>query len=259
MSAARIAGNGNARSLIELWSTPLFSSAARIITSPTPFRAFTAIVLPARSAGVRIELDPLTRMFCQLVAWFVLSTSLSATAEIGMPDVLAIIAGTQPAKPTSMFEFASPSMMSLPLWAVIFLISIPCCSKKPFLMPRSSGSVLAIGSTPTERLTAVACDLAGAPAAPPANSAATRRIAQPAITARPRCLAPVVFIPSPFLFVEPLADERRRSRRRGVVLDEPVDVRALVRELRKLLRRDLVARQGKLHPDHLLHDGRGMG
>ena len=67
-SAARIAGNGSARSLIELWSTPLFSSAARIITSPTPFRALTAIVLPARSAGVRIELDPLTRMFCQLLA-----------------------------------------------------------------------------------------------------------------------------------------------------------------------------------------------
>ena len=146
---------------------------------------------------MRIELDPLTRMFCQLLAWFVLSTSLSATAEIGIPDVLAIIAGTQPANPTSMFEFASPSMMSFPLWAVIFLISIPCCSKKPFLMPRSSGSVLAIGRTPTVRLTAVACDFPEAPVAAPANSAATRRIAQPANTARLRCLPPVVFIPSP--------------------------------------------------------------
>ena len=45
-----------------------FSSAALIITSPTPLRALTAIVLPARSAGVWIELEPLTMMFCQLSA-----------------------------------------------------------------------------------------------------------------------------------------------------------------------------------------------
>ena len=120
-----------------------------------------------------------------------------AEAALAIPVVRAIIAGTQPAKPTSMFEFASPSMMSFPLCAVIFLISIPCCSKKPFLIPRSRGSVLAIGSTPTVRLTVVACDFPGAPVAPPANRAATRRIAQPATSARLRCLAPVVFIPSP--------------------------------------------------------------
>ena len=174
-----------------LGSMPLFSSAALIITSPTPLRALTAMVLPARSAGVRIELDPLTTMFCQFVAWFVLSTSLSVIAEIGIPLVRAIIAGTQPAKPTSMFEFASPSMMSLPLWAVIFLISMPCCSKNPFLMPRSSGSVFAIGSTPTVS-DVFAVDPPCAPAAAAANTAATTRIAKPASIGRRTGLAPTV-------------------------------------------------------------------
>ena len=45
-SADRMAGKGTARSLIELASMPDFLSAARIITSPTPFSALTAIVLP---------------------------------------------------------------------------------------------------------------------------------------------------------------------------------------------------------------------
>ena len=43
----------------EFGLTPTFCSAALIITSPTPLSALTAIVLPGRSAGVRIELDAL--------------------------------------------------------------------------------------------------------------------------------------------------------------------------------------------------------
>ena len=96
LRAERIAGNGSASSLIESGSTPTFFSAALIATSPTPLSAFTAIVLPARSAGVRIELEPLTRMFCQLSASEVPSTSLAAIAVTGIPCVRAIIAGTQP-------------------------------------------------------------------------------------------------------------------------------------------------------------------
>ena len=95
-SAVRIAGNGTASSFTELGSTPDFSSAALIVTSPTPLRALTAIVLPARSWGVRIELSPLTMMFCQLSAIEVPSLSLAATAVKSMPCVRAIIAGTQP-------------------------------------------------------------------------------------------------------------------------------------------------------------------
>ncbi len=85
VSAARIAGNGSARSLTAFGSTPRFFSAALIVTSPTPLSALTAIVLPTRSAGVRIELDPLTRMFCQLSASDVPSTSLAAMTVNGMP------------------------------------------------------------------------------------------------------------------------------------------------------------------------------
>jgi len=36
--------------------------------------------------------------------------------------------------------------MSLPLWRTFFLISMPCSSKNPFLIPRSIGSAFAIGS-----------------------------------------------------------------------------------------------------------------
>ena len=64
----RIGGNGSASRRTESGLTPRFWSAALIITSPTPLSALTATVLPARSAGVLIELLPLTRMFCQLSA-----------------------------------------------------------------------------------------------------------------------------------------------------------------------------------------------
>ena len=93
-SAVRIVGNGIASSLIEFGSTPLFSSAALITTSPRPLSALTAIVFPARSAGVRMELEPLTMMFCQLSPSEVPSVSLAATSVIGIPVVRAIIAGT---------------------------------------------------------------------------------------------------------------------------------------------------------------------
>ena len=95
-SAVRMVGNGIASSLIEFGSTSSFFSAALIITSPTPLSAFTAIVFPARSLAVRIELDPLTMMFCQLSDSDVPSTSLAATALSLIPCVRAIMAGTQP-------------------------------------------------------------------------------------------------------------------------------------------------------------------
>ena len=95
-SADRIAGNGSASSRTEFGSTPPFCSAALIITSPTPLSALTAMVLPARSAGLRIELDPLTRMFCQLFGSLVPSTSLAETSVNGIPCVRAMNIGTKP-------------------------------------------------------------------------------------------------------------------------------------------------------------------
>ena len=94
LSAVRIVGNGIATRLTEFGSTPDFFSAARITTSPTPFSALTAIVFPASCAGVWIELDPLTRMSCQLSVAEVPSSSLAAMIVTGMPLVRAIIAGT---------------------------------------------------------------------------------------------------------------------------------------------------------------------
>jgi hypothetical protein len=66
------------------------------MTSPTPLRALTATVFPARSAGVRIELEPRTRMFCQLSFSDVPSTSLADTSVSGIPCVRAMNIGTKP-------------------------------------------------------------------------------------------------------------------------------------------------------------------
>jgi hypothetical protein len=56
----------------------------------------TAIVFPARSASLRIEELPFTRMFCQLSASEVPSTSLAEISVSGMPVVRAMNIGTKP-------------------------------------------------------------------------------------------------------------------------------------------------------------------
>ena len=63
-------------------------------------------------------------------------------------------------------------MMSFPLWRTTFLISSPCASKNPCLIPRSSGRVFAIGMMLTV-IGTPALDLAVVAAAAPASSAAT--------------------------------------------------------------------------------------
>ena len=87
-------GNGMATNFTSFGLTPRFCRAAFTTTSPTPLSAFSATVLPTRSDGVRIELEPLTRMFCQLSASDVPSTSLAAMIVIGIPCVRPIMAGT---------------------------------------------------------------------------------------------------------------------------------------------------------------------
>ena len=145
-SAARIAGNGIATNLIEFWSTLYLLSAARITISQTPLSAFPAIVFPSRSFGVLIELEPLTMTFCQLSSIEVASSSLAETATIGSPCDRAMIAGTQPMYPMSPLPFDIARTMSLPLWKVVFLISMPCFAKKPCSIPMSSANPFAIGS-----------------------------------------------------------------------------------------------------------------
>ena len=64
--------------------------------------------------------------------------------------------------------------MSLPLWSIRLLISIPCSEKNPFLIPRSIGRAFAIGSVSTVIVT-VACGLAGALAAVAPKAADDRK------------------------------------------------------------------------------------
>jgi hypothetical protein len=77
----------------ELESIPSLSSAPRTTISATPFSALSATVLPTRSCGLRIELEPETTTFCQLSASDAPSVSLAATTVIGMPCVRPIIPG----------------------------------------------------------------------------------------------------------------------------------------------------------------------
>ena len=258
-----MAGKGNASNLIEFGSTPDFSSAARIITSPTPFNALTAIVLPARSAGDWIELEPLTMMFCQLSSAFVPSTSLVVTAVIGMPDVRAIIAGTQPAKPISPCLFASASMMSFPLWRTTFLTSSPCFSKNPCLIPMSSGRVFAIGMMLTE-IGSTRVRLGRRGRRRTGEQGRRRRRQRPpragsradgAYDAAPvACVLHAPFVPPSYSGGGSPTDvgdgfDRRRDL---VALDQPVDVRAQVREVGQLLGRDLVSHGRQLDRHDLL-------
>ncbi len=93
-SAAGIVGNGIVANFTEFESMPSLSSAPLTTSSVTPLSAFRAIVLPTRSLGVRIELDPSTTTFCQLSASVAPSVSLAARTLSGAtPCVRPIIAG----------------------------------------------------------------------------------------------------------------------------------------------------------------------
>src|SRR5690349_20468051 len=135
---------------------------------------------------------------------------------------------------------ASASTMSLPLCRTVFLISIPCFSKNPCLMPRSSGSAFEIGSVSTVTVVR-ACERTGcAVAAPPAAVIATiaHAAAPSARTRRP--LRPAILgLPCRLL-------RRGRSGLRDGLLpfDLAVHVAAELRELGQLLRGQLVARAG---------------
>src|SRR6267142_3727144 len=186
--------------------------------------------------------------------------------------------------------------MSFPLWNVTFLIVMPCLSKKPFEIPRSSGSPFAIGNVSIVTVTLSFVR----PAALPANSASTMTAADSAATSvRPRRFPPSVLIdaicgePSLCSFRPHCCGRRdypcaaragldrcltRRntvlrfgmsgsqrflrgevSRGRPLAFDQPVDVCAETGELGELLRRDLVARRREVDRDQLLHLGRRVG
>ena len=75
--------------------------------------------------------------------------------------------------------------MSLPLWNVTFLIVIPCWSKNPFWIPRSSGRPFAIGSVSTVTVTFVVVRLAAAPAKTASTTSATASAATTCVAALP--------------------------------------------------------------------------
>jgi hypothetical protein len=100
--------------------------------------------------------------------------------------------------------------MSFPLCSVVFLISMPCAAKKPFWIPRSSGSAFAIGSVFTVMVVTVA---PGAPVAAPPSAAATRTTGIAATTSRLRNGSSISVIGSSLC---------RSTRIRSSGLDAPV-------------------------------------
>ena len=93
-SAAPISGKGTSSSLKLSGATPRFSRAALTTVSPTPLSALTAIVLPARSLGVRIWLSAATRICVHSFSAVIAPLSAFATSLIGSPFEAADAAGT---------------------------------------------------------------------------------------------------------------------------------------------------------------------
>ena len=136
-------------------------------------------------------------------------------------------------------------------------------------MPRSSGRAFAIGSVLTVIVT-VACAPAPArsPRWPPkatttASSARRPRARGASLPGRPCAFVRhllsssiVTIVRVPTVSVSRLGARRAAGVGLLLSLDQAVDVRAQVRELRQLLRRDLVARVRQRDRDDLLHLGR---
>ena len=64
---------------------------------------------------------------------------------------------------------AIASTMSLPLWKMVFLISMPCFAKKPCAIPMSSANPFAIGSPSRVIVASFRCACWAMPAAGPTS------------------------------------------------------------------------------------------
>src|SRR5262245_41303052 len=185
---------------------------------------------------------------------------------------------------------AIASTMSLPLWKTVFLISMPRLAKNPCWMPISSGNPFAIGSPSRVIVAILRCVFVGEPAAGPTR--ASRRAAaatSPSPTPARRIIPLRLMRYLPDLnevarhvgcdygtsgvgLLDSCPTRRNNSFRLGsldcrggndaldvlLALDQPVDVRAELREVRQRLRRDLVTGPREADRDQLLDLGRRM-
>ena len=81
-------------SLIEFGSAPSASMAAFTVTSPTPFRALSASVLPSRSFGPRMSEFLADMMICHSLSADLAPLSALAITLIGRFLACATITGT---------------------------------------------------------------------------------------------------------------------------------------------------------------------
>src|SRR5436853_4960100 len=158
--------------------------------------------------------------------------------------------------------------MSFPLWNVTFLIVIPCWSKKPFAIPRSSGSPFAIGSVSTVTVTLSFVRLAAAPANSASTTTAADSAAASVLIDAMWSNPPLSVLRGDYPCVACIGLGQCLTRRNTVLrfgmhggeglhrlevssgrpfpLDQAVDVGAEAGEFGQLLRRDLVPRRGQV-------------
>src|SRR5919112_174049 len=240
-SAATMSGNGTSVYLILETSTPLASSVALIVTPQMLLRVLTATVLPSRSLGSFTGPSPGTSRSAHGLDWSGPPSTPWEMIWIGRPFEEAISSEIVFEKPMSKSPLTTAGVIAAPPAANCGSSSMPCSLKKPCLMPTNTGATSAIGISPIWSFSG--CD--GVPPPPddaasaPPHALASSAVAASAANARPkRCilLSPSVrFLP----------------------LDQPVDVRAQARELRQLLRVDLVTRMRKVDAQHLPDLGGG--
>src|SRR5215211_6098061 len=238
-SAPIMSGNGISVYLSLETSTPFSSSVALIVTSQMLLSVLAAIVLPSRSFGLLMS-DPLgisTSAHGSLASgpprtpWETICTGSPLEAAISRETVLE--------KPMSKSPLMTAGVIAAPPAANCGSSLIPCSLKKPCLMPTNTGATSAIGISPILTVSG----FSGVPPPPP-----------PEPPSSPHPVATTAVAAS----IASAAVRRRIlvSSRRLLPLDQPVDVRPQARELRQLLRVDLVARMRQVDAQHLAHLGR---
>ena len=168
----------------ELGSTPFFSSAARIVTSPMLLSVLTATVLPARPLTSRIGLFAGTSTWQASFLPGAMPTP-GVMACSGTPLLLAMMSETLLEKPNWLLLLTTAGTIAAPPAASCGSTLSFCALKKPFWTPRYSGATSVIGIRPTFTVVTPSASLLPAEV-PPEPQPAARPTASAATTTRSR-------------------------------------------------------------------------
>src|SRR5688572_12950680 len=241
-SAPTMSGNGISVYLSLETSTPFSSSVALIVTSQMLLSVLAAIVLPSRSFGLLMSLSAGISTSAQGLLSSGPPSTPWETICTGSPFEAAISSETVLEKPMSKSPLSTAGVIAAPPAANCGSSSIPCSLKKPCLIPTNTGATSAIGISPILTFSG----FSGVPPPPPEPPSSPHPVATSTVAAS---------IASAAVRRRILASPSRRL----LPLDQPVHVRPQARELRQLLRVDLVARVRQVDAQHLANLRRRRG